>query len=201
MVLSCVFLIPVLLIILFLLTGCARSVQQTEASQPERNCDQYPNNGDCVCPEGLTKRASSIGLYCENITCFGYLTHDGQCVDECPEGYEPIMSTAPGPPPDCVIEGYFSSERRKQETECEKDNDCVWDEYEINSCCTCIPQIVNVKTRERNMQWREKNCVGPANYSEWKWRLCPDSPYIEHRCNWTIETEPLICWEGKKCTV
>ncbi|MFH1328932.1 MAG: hypothetical protein ABIH76_08875 [Candidatus Bathyarchaeota archaeon] len=131
--------------------------------------------------------------------CSGYLTHDRRCVDECPEGFESIASTAYESIPACVIEGYFSEERYILETKCSQDSDCLWDEYETGSCCPYIPKIVNVKTHNDNLKWRQENCRGDMNFSEWKWRLCPNNPYRNNYFNQSWKPETPFCWEGKKC--
>lgn len=160
------------------------------------SCDEFPDYDECVCPEGLTKDMTLGGYFCHNVTCEGYLLSNGSCVDECPEGFTYISTVDIGyHAPLCVPEWYYSEERTEEERSCEKDSDCVWDEYESFQCCKCGLEIMNKKTKERNKAWREKNCKGPRDYSEWKWRNCPDNPGYEP-C-FSDKKESLVCRYGK----
>lgn len=160
----------------------------------EMPCDLFYNYDECDCPPGLIGYVYPAGTGCiESEPCSGFEMPDRSCVDKCPEGYDSIGVTPVGG--SCVIEGYFSKERLKEERRCDDDGECVWSKYDYRSCCACELQIYSQETVTSREIWRETNCDGSINYSQWKWKDCPESPH--RHCNQDIEQTPLECKAGR----
>lgn len=81
--------------ILILLVGCVK--------EEVILCDDFPDNSNCICSEGLIKQSTPYGYFCANTTCSHCtdktckkffdppeFTLKGRCVSSCSENYYPF---------------------------------------------------------------------------------------------------------------